>query len=238
MALMFGLGLGVVSARAELIVIAVSGTNAFVPGQQIKSEAKISLGKDARITVLSKSGELRVIDGPFEDAVSLTASVESDDGDGDRWQSVKAFLGHPDAQSEVLGASRRLDGEVPPPPGIWYVSVDSSGPRCTAPNEITLWRRTADQDQTIAVRTAASSLKDVSWMAGENTLRLPEGFSIESGRMIVGIGGKLRELDLHVYPGSVEATANGSLLEWMIDRKCGRQALSLIRHVHAKVDVN
>ncbi|MEM7069306.1 MAG: hypothetical protein AAF478_10520 [Pseudomonadota bacterium] len=223
------------SAKAEVIVVAVSGTEAFVPGQELNPASEILVPEGARITILSKSGTMRAIDGPYNGAPlqDNTADSGSSDASG-QWDVMKSFLGHPDARSEVLGVSRGSDGEVPPPPGIWHVSIDSSGPRCTKSGGLTFWRRDADETQIVSLRNASSSLKDVNWPAGEATMTVPDIFEVETGRLIVSIDGDLRDLDMHVFPGTVEDVETGTLLSWFVDKNCKRQAWSLVRLVHLK----
>ena len=226
------LGCLIHTAKAELIVIAVSGTESFTPGSNLDPGQPITLPEGARITVLSKSGEMRVIDGPYSDALTTDEQQNTSDGSADQWNAVKSFMGSPDTRSEVLGVSRNIDSGVPPTPGVWQVSVDSSGPRCTRASQLTLWRRNAEKDQQISIRSASNKFKGLNWKAGNEELALPQEFVVEEGRMIVSVDGDLRDLELHVMSDQNQDLGSGTLLSWLIEKQCNRQALSLIENVH------
>ncbi|GGB34229.1 hypothetical protein GCM10011316_02910 [Roseibium aquae] len=221
-------------AHAETIVVAASGNAGLEPGTRLDESVAISLPAGARITVLSRSGAMQVLDGPYSGFPA--GQAESDPGRTaePRWSAVLALVGDPDARSNVMGASRKTDGDFIVPPGIWHVSVDSSGPRCTEPENVVLWRRDAARAEAVSVRSAAGRLTDIDWPAGDQTLTLPSPFALD-GRMMVSVGGDLRDLELAVAPVDVAGGAPGAILGWLVDRKCKRQALTLIERVHAGI---
>ena len=224
-------------AHAEMIVVAVTGTDKFMPGEELDPSGVIELSDGARITVLSKSGEMQVLQGPVSGLLLSNLRQAGLDQTMDQWNAVKTILGQPDARSEVFGASRNIDGETPPTPGVWHVSVDSSGPRCTKPSKLTLWRRNVDKSLSISIRNASGNLKDITWEKGQDILPLPNTFPLADGKMVVGIEGELRDLELHVAPASIKEDRAGTLLGWLIEKKCSRQASALIEHVHMDLNI-
>jgi len=230
------LGLIIGPARAETIIVAATGNAGFEPGTRLQDGHAISLPEGARITLLAQDGAMQVIDGPFSGAPSLSEDAAAAAPEAG-WSAVLALVGDPDARSDVMGASRKTDGEFLVPPGTWHVSVDSSGPRCSAGGEVMLWRKDALGAATVSVRSGAGRLTDLSWPPGEQVLSLPEAFA-ETGRMMVSVGGELRDLDLAIAPAKVSAGAPGEVLAWLLDRKCQRQALTLIERVHAGLSVS
>lgn len=225
-------------ALADMIVVATSGDTKLLAGEKLGPATQLVLPEGARVTILSKTGALRVIDGPHDGPVSSADNASEETEADTHWGTLKAFIGDPDARSEVLGASRTLSGDLLVPPSIWHVSIDSSGPRCARSSQLTLWRRTASQAISISVRGAELRLTDLSWAKGKHALTLPETFAVEDGRLIVSSNGNLRKLTISVLPASLADAMPGELLGWLIDNKCHRQALALIDRVHAKSDIN
>jgi len=219
------------AARAETVVVAASGGTTLSPGTRLDPAQVISLPEGARLTLLSQTGALRVIDGPFDGAAVTQAEAGSDGAADEQWSAVLALVGDPDARSDVMGASRETDGAFIVPPGVWQISVDSSGPRCTVPGTVMLWRRAADQRATISVRSAIGRLTDVTWPADEPVLALPPEFAAP-GRVVVSVDGDLRELTLAVAPDDLASAPAGQVLSWLMSEKCQRQALTLIQRVH------
>ncbi|MEM9332591.1 MAG: hypothetical protein AAGA53_14775 [Pseudomonadota bacterium] len=222
------------AANAETIIIAVSGTEKFLPGDKYEDTASVSVPEGARITFLAKTGEIIALVGPFEGSI-FNASQRDNAGQAlTEWSALKQLIGEPDARIEVLGASRDIEGNIPPTPDVWHVSVDSSGPRCTPSSQLVFWRRNAEKSQTVSVRGESGSLKGLDWKSGITVLSLPKSFALKSGRMLVGIDGQLRDLEVHIAPQNINDAKPAELLNWLLEKKCNRQALALIKRVHFK----
>ncbi len=224
------------AAQAETIVVAATGAGDLVPGSHIEEGQSLSLPDGARLTLLTQDGEMKVIMGPYEGApISGAPKVSEKDKDAD-WSAVLALIGDPDARSDILGASRATDGALLAPPSIWHVSIDSSGPRCIGPEQVSLWRRRSGQEKTVSVRSSAGRLTDLSWPKNAQELQLPGEFAI-NGKLVVSIDGDLRDLTLTVAPKPLLASSPGAVFSWLMENKCQRQALTLIERVHAGLGV-
>jgi hypothetical protein len=224
------------SARAETIVIAATGAGDFAPGSRIEPGQSISLTEGARLTLLSHGGEMQVIKGPYEGAPVAAEAVKVSEKETGGWFAVLALVGDPDARSDVMGTSRKTDGAFLTPPGVWHLSIDSAGPRCTKAGKALLWRRDAEQETTLSVRSDAGRLTNLVFLAGTHVLPLPEDFAAD-GKLVVSIDGTLRDLDLAVAPQGLHGAAPGKVFSWLMDNKCSRQALVLIERVHAGLGV-
>lgn len=225
-------------AMAEIIVVATSGDVGLQAGQKLDPADQISLQQGARITILSKTGAMRVIDGPYSGPVDAQDEAPKSGTAVAQWDAVKTFLGDPDARTEVVGASRSAKVDLlASPSSIWDVSVDSSGPRCTRASGLVLWRKNPTLPLTVSVRGPGVRVTDLDWPKGDNALSLPETFAPEDGRMVVSLDGNLRELSVKVLPKELENAAPGQLLVWLVDNKCARQAQALIAHVHARTEI-
>jgi hypothetical protein len=225
-------------AMAEIVVVATSGDAGLQAGQKLDPADQISLQQGARVTVLSKTGTMRVIDGPYFGPVGARDEAPKAGAAVAQWDAVKTFLGDPDARTEVVGASRSAKVDLlASPSSIWDVSVDSSGPRCTSSSGLVLWRKNPTLKLTVSVRGPGVRVTDLDWPKGDNALALPETFAPEDGPMVVSLDGNLRELSIKVLPKELENAAPGQLLGWLVDNKCARQAQSLIAHVHARTEI-
>lgn len=224
------------AARAETVVVAATGDTALPPGTKLDPGQMISLPEGARLTLLTQSGIMEVIDGPFEGVPDLDAGARSDGTVDAQWSAALALVGFPESRSDVMGASRSTDGAFRVPPSIWHISIDSAGPRCTRPGTVQLWRQEAERDSTVSVRSEVGRLTDVDWPAGEPILALPAEFAAP-GRMIVSVDGDLRDLTLAVAPDDLVTQPPGQVLSWLLSHECKRQALTLIERVHAGLGV-
>ena len=223
-------------ASAEMIIVSVSGTDNFQPGEKLDDTSIISLPKGAKITVLHKTGDMQVVTGPQENQ-QLPTKNKAEDTPTEQWEMLSSILGHPDKRAEVFGVSRKFNGNVPATPRVWHVSVDSSGPRCIQSSQLVLWRSSSEKQQNVSIRSATGRLKDISWAEGQKELPIPDTFTLSDGRLAVSVGGALRELDLHITPPQIANGKPGALLGWLLDKKCYRQALSLIEHVHMEAEI-
>lgn len=224
-------------AWADMVVVAASGDTDHLPGDVLAPTAVLTLAGGARVTILSQDGKMRVIDGPFEGLLEDENSKKSTSPVAASWDALKVILGDPDARSNVLGASRNLDGAFRIPASIWHASVDSSGPRCVRQSELTLARRDASASALVSVRSAAGRITDISWPKDQTTLTLPSDFAAD-GRLAVSIDADLRTLTLNTLPEALKEALPGSLLTWFAENNCKRQAIALIQRIHDGVEVN
>lgn len=231
----FGLltGLNSAAALADYVVIAASGApGSYAAGTEIADDQQIDLPEGARLTLIERSGRMVTLEGLYSGTVPLPDEAGDSDAPSGGWNALKRLVGSAEASSTVLGAARASAGDIPPPPGVWDLSTDSSGPRCIRTGELTLWRKQADTSQTVSARSAAGRHDGLVWAEGENRLALPQEMAMEDGRMVVSIGGELRDFELSVMPQALTDAPAGQLLAWLAERDCRRQALALIARLH------
>jgi len=222
-------------AEGRMAVIAASDAgDVLVPGKELSSTELITLPAGAVITLLREDGQIVRLTGPYEGKAGGEDAAGAPEKKGD-WGPLMALIAESNDESSVLGAARSLDSNsgLPGQPTVWQISVDSSGPRCVQAGAIELWRRKAGRQVDVALRSEGARLSGVNWPADEHSLRLPEGFTVAEGLLLVSFGSNLRELTLHVAPESLEGAPPGDVLSWLIDKGCRRQAIALIDSLHA-----
>jgi hypothetical protein len=217
-------------ALADMIVVAASGPASLQPGDRLAGGSTLKLPDGAKVTVLFQSGEMKRIDGPFDGKLDAAPPVERPFSG---WDAVRKFLGAAGQKSEVLGASRNADGGMPEQPGIWLISIDSSGERCTRRDELSFWRRDTGGPLTVTLRNEAARVTDLTWPAGSHTFTAPASFPVVEGPLAISAGPSLRKFGIKVLPQSLETAYPGALLGWLLDSGCTRQASALISRVHA-----
>lgn len=217
-------------AMAEMIVVAASGDSTFHPGDRIAEGTSLELPEGARLTFLFKSGEMKVITGPFNGNI---AGSQPSATPISTWETIKGFLGAAEQKSEVLGASRTTDGGMPEQPGIWLISIDSSGERCTRKDELSFWRRDTGGPLTVTLRNEAARASDLTWPAGSHIFAAPASFPVVEGPLAISAGPSLRKFGIKVLPQNLETAYPGAVLGWLLDSGCTRQASALISRVHA-----
>lgn len=229
------LSLTVGMARADFVVLAASGaTGGLQPGARLADDATLSLPDGAKVTLMSRDGRMLTLEGaysgPLDQRLEAAATARGNDG---TLQKLSKLLQGGDARSTVLGAARAGAGDIPPPPGIWHVSVDSSGPRCVQPGALQLWRRDAGQDSPVTLRSASGRRDGLTFAKDRHVLTVENAVSEDDDRLLVSLGDDLRDLALAHRPDTLADASPGELLVWMLDRDCKRQALTLIGRVHA-----
>jgi hypothetical protein len=157
MVALVALSLSAGMVRADFVVLAASGTSGELQaGKRLADDATLSLPDGAKVTLMSRDGRMLTLEGaysgPLDQPLEATTTAKGNDG---ALEKLSRLLQGGDARSAVLGAARAGAGDIPPPPGIWHVSVDSSGPRCVQPGALQLWRRDAGQNSSVTLRSAS-----------------------------------------------------------------------------------
>jgi len=220
---------------ADYVVVAASAApETYAPGTELAADATLDLPAGARLTLVARDGRMLTLTGPHAGpAATPEDNAAPDTPRSGLLSGLKGLLVGDAARSSVLGAARADAGDLPPPPGVWHMSADSSGPRCARPDAFLLWRREAGQDVSVTLRSETARHADLLWPAGDNELALPGDTLAQDGRLLVSLDGAMRDFQVALRPADLAGAAPGALLAWMIDKGCNRQALALIARVHA-----
>ncbi len=223
-------------AAGEFVIIAASSdAGQLQPGKIFKPEQKITLNAGERITLLSESGQVVKLKGPYSGLVSPRASAATDQKSGD-WSAtidkISKLVTRDAAKSNVLGASRALGARKSGEDDLWLMAVDSSGHRCVRAKDVAMWRKKPRPAIKITLRSKKAKRSGLPWGKGEDTLMLPPEF-IEDGTLIVmKIDKQPRRFNLHVLPDGISEKDWGPILHWMIKNQCSRQSYLLIDELH------
>ncbi len=142
----FALGSAMVSvgiAHAQSVVVRSTGPSQaqYPKGKKLPANARVTLKKGDRVTVLDKSGS-RVLSGPG--TYTLDGQVRRDQTRSTR---VAGFLSNRSTRRARTGAVRgagnslRMSGQTMPSPNLWFIDVAKGGTYCVAnPATQILWR--------------------------------------------------------------------------------------------------
>ncbi|WP_349358131.1 hypothetical protein [Stappia sp.] len=220
---------------ADFVVAAASAVpETYAPGTELTADATLDLPAGARLTLIARDGRMITLTGPHQGPAATPGDGAAPGTPrGGLLSGLKGLLAGETARSSVLGAARADAGDLPPPPGLWHMSADSSGPRCARPESFLLWRREAAHAVSVTLRSDNARHADLVWPAGDNDLALPRDTLAGDGRLLVSLDGTMRDFQVALRPADLAGAAPGALLAWMIDKGCNRQALALIARVHA-----
>ncbi|WP_156884659.1 hypothetical protein [Stappia stellulata] len=221
--------------RADFVVLAASGPSGDLQaGKRLADDATVALPDGARVTLMSRDGRMLTLKGAYSGPLDPQSDAGTTaKGSDAALQKLSRLLQGGDARSAVLGAARAGAGDIPPPPGIWHVSVDSSGPRCVQPGPLQLWRRDAGQGSSVTLRSASGRREGLTFAQGAHVLTVDDAVADSDDRLLVSLDGELRDLALSHRPDTLAGASPGEILVWMLDNDCKRQALTLIGQVHA-----
>ncbi len=223
-------------ASSEFVVVASSADQTSLqPGSVLNSKQKIKLPAGSKVTVLSESGSVITLEGPY----SGTFSSKISDGDGTKTKErssaitkISKFVTRNSEKSNVIGASRAINTPDGIKQGVWLMAVDSSGHRCIRSNNAMMSRRNTRDTIKISLRSESAKRTGLIWENGKGTMPLPSEF-IEDGILIImKIDIQPRRFNLHVLPTTIKDKQWGKILVWMIENNCSRQSSVLIDALH------
>ncbi len=230
------IGSNTASAAGEFVVIASSTEDkSYQPGAVLNSGQIIKLSEGSKLTVLSESGKVLTLKGPYSGKLA-SKKTEGDKPVTQEWSStvsmITKLVTKDTEKSNVVGASRgfaAVDGDRR---DVWLMTVDSSGHRCVRPSDVVMWRKEPRAAININLRSKSAKRTGLLWGNGKDTMLLPPEF-VEDGILIVmKIDKQPRRFNLHVLPGSIGEKQWGKVLMWMIENNCSRQSYMLIDALH------
>jgi len=224
------------SAAIEFVVVTSNVDQASLqPGSVLNSKQTIKLPAGSRVTVLSESGSIVILEGPYSGTFSSKISVDAGTKTADRSSTIikiSKFVTRNSAKSNVIGASRGINTPNGIKQSVWLMAVDSSGHRCIRSNDAIMWRRNTRDTIKVSLRSESAKRTGLLWENGKNTMPLPSEF-IEDGILIImKIDIQPRRFNLHVLPATIKEKQWGKVLLWMIENNCSRQSSILIDALH------
>ncbi len=230
------IGSSTARAASEFVVIASSTEDkSYQPGAVLNSGQIIKLPEGSKLTVLSKSGKVTTLKGPYSGKLA-SKKEDADEPASQEWSStvsrIAKLVTKDTEKSNVVGASRGFAAVDGGKRDVWLMTVDSSGHRCVRPSNVVMWRKEPRAAISINLRSKSAKRTGLLWGDGEDTMQLPPEF-VEDGILIVmKIDKQPRRFNLHVLPGSIGQKQWGKVLMWMIDNNCSRQSYMLIDALH------
>ena len=210
------------AAEDQFVVIAVTGqVQDLKAGQRIAPNAQVNLPVGASAKLLSASGQIVTLKGPHAGTVATQpkGAAATDDQVISR---LAKFLGERQVQSGALGVIRAGPPRTREPTDPLMVVVGDRGQQCARGSNIQLWRRNAELDASLEIRSATAGTVRLAWPKGANAADLPRAFAVDRTTFEVSLDGLVSNVSLHLAP----ATANNpaTLADWMVGQKCDRQA--------------
>ena len=220
------------AAAKDLVVIAANGAGpAYAPGKRFKSGAAITLPKGARVTWLSKAGQVIKHKGPFSGALKVRAKA----GGKSRSLAQVAKIVTGSKRTKVLGATRATGQYAKTKPAdVWLGDVRRLSNFCARRNKARLWRANAKATAALAITKAGQPGSGVVWPAGKAILDLPESALADNTAIKMSSAGNIASLVVRVLPGDIDAGDSGAVLQWMAAMNCQRQAAELIMKIHTR----
>ena len=214
----------------EYVVIASDRAGAsYTPGAQLSAGQSIKLEGGARVTLLSKSGGVVKLKGPYS---GVLPSASSSDGDGGTIDKIAKLVARNAKRSRTLGATRAGSG-ASRPDKIWLANVGRTRHVCAKPDSALLWRRRAKSPAAITIAAQGKKAVSLIWQAGKQTLTLPPTSVRDNAEITIIAAGRTLKVKLHVAPSGIDFDNRTEVLAWMAGHDCADQAGELIRQLHA-----
>jgi hypothetical protein len=214
-----------IAMAAELVIISSTGSD-FKAGQIVDSSNTIKLVNGATLTLISESGKIIALKGPYSG--SLKADVSSAE-EGRLIASLKKIITGDKTEAGSLGVMRSIGGpSLPQNP--WTINTAKSGKYCIITSKpVVLWRaRKLNTSKLVLLNTENGKEVRTVWHAGQSTLFWPRLQPLIDGatyRIDLSGQSSLPKITLAIIP-DLPTQAHAAV--WMADNGCSKQALQLI----------
>lgn len=218
----------------ELVVFEAQGVD-LTPGQSVDGARPLRLEAGQRLTLISESGYVLRLSGPYFQAPQPDA--KSQDGKG-LAQALKSLVVPFHVSTGGLGGTREADpylvgaqtqSRLPEP---WIIDVGHGGNYCLREGQSAVfWRSNGQEGAPITLRDANGEwTARTLWPRGSEKLASPRTMPYrDGGRYGVVVDGMENAFTLHIIPQTV--TATGALAAWMHEKSCASQTLALLHGV-------
>lgn len=213
------------SGLADQLVIVASTVEDLPRGTMVDGSAELTLPEGSSLTLVSKSGELMKLEGPFQ---GIPSSGDPGEGDAGLLFALEQLLENRKAE-ETPGVFRAAPGGDQPA-GPWWIDTSRSGHYCVHPaHPPVLWRPRPAAAEGIEIRQLrGGGAGEAQWAAGEATASWPEKLKVEDGGAYVLQKGRSprRQIIVHVL-GEEAGEDELQQLVGLVSQGCMQQAETL-----------
>ena len=213
------------AAELQYVVIAVTGPEMNIKeGQRIDAGKTITLPPETSVRLLSATGRMISISGPFSGPVAAP-ETGAPAGDAQVVARLAKFLSERPAATSALGAMRSvpLTAHTKEPSDPWHIVISESDIQCGRPPHIQMWRKDARKEAHLQLTSAGGDAVRVVWPKEQNTLPLPAQFVVDQSSFQAVVGNQVMTVRLRLSP---EALSNpAEIADWMVATGCKRQAI-------------
>ncbi len=216
------------AAAAKELFVMTSTVDGLEEGAMIDGAEPLDVPAGATVTLVSDSGRVITLEGPFSGPPAPEKSGPAETGLFDALGQL--FEG--DAGGGQAGVYRALgDGAGRQPTDPWVIDVSRWGRYCVASGRTpVLWRPSVDQDGVVRIKNGRTGARaSARWKRGEATTAWPADMPAEDGvTYLVRLQGNLtaRKITIHMVPADIDRPA--AQVVWMARRGCMSQAKRLL----------
>ena len=219
------LPLATASAQSEYVVIAVTGPEMSIKeGQRIDAGKTITLPAAASIRLLSATGQMVTLSGPFSGPAAAPAPG-TPAGDGQVVARLAKFLSERPVTTNTLGAMRSVlsAAHLKEPPDPWHIVISESGVQCGRSPHVQMWRKDARKEAHLQFSSAGGDAVRVVWPKERHTVPLPAQFVVDQSSFQAVVGDQVMAVKLRLSPAALSNPAE--IADWMVATGCKRQAM-------------
>lgn len=216
-----------VASAAPQLVVVKSNVDAIAPGKLINPGKPLSLAKGQTITVVTATGSVIRLSGPYSGKVAVPSKRRS----SDKIVRTLSDLFKPGLDDHVNLAVTRNRFGAAKPADPWVVHLALPGPHCIpAKAPVTLWRSKAGKKILVTMRAKGRGpVAVVEWPDGARTLPWPRQIEIVSSRTYqANIDAWRRDKIFRVFVVPAKLSTDIQRVVWMAEHGCRRQARLLL----------
>ena len=217
------------TAMADYVVLD-SDTENYTEGQLIPDDGELSLADGERLVLLSDTGDVLEIAGPFGGMPEGTSADEFD-----LTEALASLIDNPDLLHARLGATRA--GIVRERSGddrdLWMLDPFMTGGQCVIEGEDPLfWRSTTSEALSLdLLRPGAEGTGSLDWQVGETSAPWPQNIPLLPEELyVLRRPGWVENTMIHIalIPKRIVGTP-ATAVAWLAINGCKQQALELFR---------
>lgn len=203
---------------AEMVVMDAQGIS-LRPGAVVAGERPLTLTAGQSVSLLSQSGRILTLTGPYDSAPEAGPSADDRSVVG----ALKEMVQTKQAKTSSLGVSRTGRTALPSP---WLVDVSASDRICVREDRpLVLWRPDAARDLPLTLESGAVKASAV-WPGGAQRLEGPPDIRpVDGEALTITVGDRSAVIQMTLVPATMHS--DEMRLAWLVQKDCLTQAAAL-----------
>jgi len=228
-------------AAENYVIIAVDpASDELSVGDRFVPDDKISVPANVTVKLIGEDGSIKDLEGPATYIVTEEElPIGETDASREEYQGKLAVIANlltsDSRKVESIGGTRGTGkAQSSHSADPWAIPVDTAGPGCLRDGRVLIWRQSASETESFAIRVDDVQHPGLVWSGSADTFDVSRFVSVTATSLTVERGQNASRISLVRMAPNAVSTNPIDVAAWMASSGCTQQAFAFVRQLASR----